>query len=85
MNGVNFHDEMVRRMMRKNENTEMSWSKLIDVNYNNHVTLCIKCLICDESIDLDEYEEEYVKYNKPLFKVCDKCKAAVMKIRNDME
>lgn len=48
-------------------------------------TICTSCIICGESIDLDEYEERCAQFGKPIIKICDKCKAAVMKIRREME
>lgn len=41
----------------------------------NH--LATPCLICGESVELTEYET----MGKNIFKICDKCKNAVMKIR----
>ena len=38
----------------------------------------IPCLICGEMVELTEYE---LMYYKDVVKVCDKCKEAVMKMR----
>lgn len=39
--------------------------------------LATSCVICGESVKLTEYEA----MGKNIFKVCDKCKQAVMKMR----
>lgn len=39
--------------------------------------LATPCLICGESVELTEYEA----MGKNIFKICDKCKNAVMKMR----
>ena len=40
---------------------------------------CISCLICDDTIELYDYPAP----NAP--KICDKCKAAIMSIREKLE
>ena len=41
------------------------------------IALAVKCLICGESIPTGSLRETV--------KICDKCKAAVMKVREEME
>ena len=45
----------------------------------------VACLICGESIKLSENEELAVRHNHYIFKVCDKCKRAVLSIRKAEE
>ena len=48
--------------------------------------LCTSCIICGASIPLTEYEEATLRYGHHLHsKVCDKCKAAVLYIREQIE
>lgn len=42
--------------------------------------LCVSCIICGESIELT-MAEEMGSRNGHIFKVCDECKEAVMKMR----
>lgn len=43
--------------------------------------LCVSCIICGESIELTMAEEMASRYGHHIFKVCDECKEAVMKMR----
>lgn len=44
----------------------------------------VSCIICGEQIALNENEEHYlICGGGAIFKVCDKCKQAVMKMRGD--
>ena len=65
---------------------------LCDECINNYVTIKIdtnkpeergiigvQCLICGESVPLNELEAQ----QKHIYKICDKCKKAVMKMRGD--
>lgn len=45
------------------------------------IGLCVSCIICGESIELTNLEEMASRCGQPIFKVCDECKAAVMKMR----
>lgn len=51
---------------------------------HNKDKIGIQCIICNEFTELtdDEYEE-LVYGNTRIYKVCDKCREAVMKIRNE--
>ena len=56
--------------------------------FNNtyKATIAIQCLICGEGVELTENEQMCINYGRSIHsKVCDKCKAAVMKIRKEME
>ena len=47
--------------------------------------LCVGCLICDESVPLTEQEEIAMRYGHPIHsKVCDKCRAAILYMREQM-
>ena len=43
----------------------------------------VHCIICDEEIQLTDDEFGFVLNGNHIFKVCDKCKQAVMKMRGD--
>ena len=47
-------------------------------------TLATHCLICGESIDLTAEEEQVAMMGRPIMKVCDRCKAAVLKMRETL-
>lgn len=47
--------------------------------YDYHQTVT-RCMICDEYVFITDYEAQY-----NCQKICDKCKAAVMKIREEMD
>lgn len=48
--------------------------------------LCISCLICGEPVPLTEMEESRLDYGLPIHsKVCDKCKVAILYMREQME
>lgn len=43
--------------------------------------LCTSCLICGEDVELTMKEEMGSRNGHYIFKVCDECKKAVMKMR----
>lgn len=43
--------------------------------------LCVSCIICGESIELTMAEEMGSRNGHYIFKVCDECRRAVMKMR----
>lgn len=45
----------------------------------------VHCIICDEEIQLSDDEFGYVLSGKRIYKVCDKCKHAVMEMRKQLE
>lgn len=62
--------------------------KTITVNISNRpkTRLCALCLICGESVPLTEMEESALCYGHHIrSKVCDKCKAAILYMREQME
>lgn len=69
------------------EGDKVDWSIPITVNDNTTYKCVISthCLICDDPIDLNEMESLHAQRGKVSFKICDKCKSAVMKIRKEME
>ena len=50
------------------------------MSHNDYRQTVTRCMICDEYVFITDYE---ARYNCQ--KICDKCKAAVMKIREEME
>ena len=58
----------------------------ITLNNNNSVSFATSCLICNESIPLDDFEIARIKYGRDIApKICDKCKNAVMQMRKELE
>lgn len=47
-------------------------------------SISVECLICGQSVLLTAFEE-MVARNHSIYKVCDKCKQAVMKMRETIE
>lgn len=47
----------------------------------NYVAVATKCIICNDEIILREYNNVV---RDPTF-ICDKCKAAILKVRKEME
>ena len=48
--------------------------------------LSIACLVCGEPVALEEWEEARFDYGLPIHsKICDKCKAAILYTREQME
>ena len=52
---------------------------------NEKVSIATPCLICGEMIELTEIEESAVLCGESFYKVCDKCKQAVMKMREQIK
>lgn len=50
----------------------------------NTNSISVECLICGQSVLLTAFEE-MVARNHSIYKVCDKCKQAVMKMRETIE
>lgn len=49
------------------------------------IHLSIACLVCGEPVTLDEQEEMRLDYGLPIHsKICDKCKAAILYMREQM-
>lgn len=47
--------------------------------------ICLPCIICDEAVELTEMEEARLDYGHHVgSKVCDKCKAAILYMREQM-
>lgn len=52
----------------------------------NKPHFCILCMICDEPVELKEFEQKALDRGLSIApRVCTKCKAAVMRIRKEME
>ena len=62
--------------------------KTITINANilefAKASIGVECLICGESVLLTGFEEMEAR-NHSIYKVCDKCKQAVMKIRETIK
>lgn len=55
--------------------------KTISLEPNDkYVQVGTNCIICNDTIILSEYN---IRYNRIL--ICDKCKAAILKVRREME
>jgi hypothetical protein len=60
--------------------------KTIDLTKRLKVHMCISCLICGDPVPLTEMEESALRYGHHIHgKVCDKCKAAILYMREQME
>lgn len=49
--------------------------------YTQESPIATPCIICGESVELNMIEEIGIRNGHYVFKVCDKCKRAVMKMR----
>lgn len=59
---------------------------IADLRDTYKTTIAIQCLICGEGVELNWVEQACVDHGRSIHsKVCAKCKAAVMKIRKEME
>ncbi len=48
--------------------------------------IAVECIVCGESVTLDEWEVSRLDYGLPIHsKVCDKCRAAILHMREQME
>ena len=57
----------------------------IDLKDQPKVKLCTSCLICGDGVPLTEQEECALQYRHHIHsKVCDKCKAAILYMREQM-
>ena len=57
-----------------------------DISQQPKAQLCISCLICGESVPLTEMEESRLQAGMNIHsKICDKCKAAILYMREQME
>ena len=52
-----------------------------------HACLCTHCIICREPIELSELESKAIIYSggRVESKVCDKCRKAIMYLRNQVK
>ena len=51
---------------------------------NSKISIGVPCIICGEIVKLTELEESITR-GREIFKVCDKCKQAVMKMREQIK
>ncbi len=51
------------------------------INLSSKSGICVSCIICGEPVELTMEEELGAKNGHYIFKVCDECRNAVMKIR----
>lgn len=58
----------------------------IDISKQPKFKYNIGCIICSEPVELTEMEITQLRYNHPIHsKVCDKCRMAIMFLRNQIE
>ncbi len=52
---------------------------------NNNLRFTVPCIICGEPVVLTEQETEYMRLPNAayLYKVCNNCKNAILKLRGD--
>lgn len=55
--------------------------KLTCVSKDIRVLPSIQCLVCEDPIELTEQEEKYTLSGKTLYKICPKCKEAILYAR----
>lgn len=64
----------------------MEESKTCTINTNANVRLCTSCIVCSESIPLTQEEELSLQYGHSIHsKICDKCKQAILHMREQIE
>ena len=57
----------------------------IDISKQPKTYLCASCLVCGEPVPLTEMEESMVRYGRNIHsKICDKCRAAILHMREQM-
>ena len=74
---------------KENHKTDINFSKAGNVVYINkslETYYSKPCIICDESVRLSNEEEELLKRGLTVgSKICDKCKQAILYIRNQIQ
>ena len=51
-----------------------------------HNNICVGCLVCGEAATLSDFECAYLQIlHGSIVKVCDKCKAAILHVRKQLE
>ena len=68
-------------------NSKWLSSGTVDINLaymNSKISIGVPCIICGELVKLNELEESIIR-GREIFKVCDKCKQAVMKMREQIK
>lgn len=57
----------------------------VNLAMRGEARLSIACLVCGKPVALDEQEEMRLDYGLPIHsKICDKCKAAILYMREQM-
>lgn len=56
----------------------------IDTTIVTQTHLCTKCIVCDEPIVLSQWETMKLSQGHGIYKMCDKCKAAILHMREQM-
>ena len=64
----------------------MAWDVICEIETEPiKFSMCAPCIICEESVELTEAEEIAARYGHfNGCKICDKCKQAVMYVREQM-
>lgn len=56
------------------------------IKYNNaEIRLCGKCIVCGESAELTSTENCNAMHGQMIIKICDECKEAILKMREQMK
>ncbi len=67
------------------ENSIYNNKREINLAMRDRAHLSIACLVCGEPVPLDEHEEMMLDYRLSIdSKICDKCKAAILHMREQM-
>ena len=67
---------------------ELKYASIEEVNAAMNIKrhICIPCLVCGEGVTLTEEEEATMYYGHHVHsKVCDKCKEAILYMRDHMQ
>lgn len=68
-------------------NSKWLSSATVDISsayMDSKISIGVPCIICGELVKLTELEESITR-GREIFKVCDKCKQAVMKMREQIK
>lgn len=73
--------------MNKNENKIGDPATVsVDVAKIGKIRICKECIICGEGVELTEIEEAHLRHGYHIdSKICDKCRLAILYIRNQIQ
>ena len=56
------------------------------MHLQSYSDICVGCLVCGEAVPLSDFEYAYLHTTHgSVVKVCDKCKAAILHVRKQLE